>query len=86
MNKTKKSHDNYIARCVCGPSCAPFGCHPSDQEGAFQYLTWLRKNGIGWREAREEIKSYHLKTIANKEYIKKQLKMASTLLRPWILD
>jgi hypothetical protein len=80
-----KQYIEFVAGCFAF-NRAPFGSHSADQERAFEYLTWLRQKGIGWKEARQEIRNYLVSKRVPKKFMKEQLIIASKMLKPWIAD
>jgi hypothetical protein len=79
------SWDKQVPGCF-GSADLIFAGHPLDENRAFEWLTDLRRRGIGWKAAREQLKEFLKSKNARDEHIEQQLKEAERLMKPWLLD
>ena len=63
-----------------------FTSHRNDEDRAFAWLTDLRTRGIGWEEARAQLKAFLESKGASASHIQYELTRARTLMKPWLLD
>lgn len=61
-----------------------FAGHPMDEKRAFELLTQLRDEGVGWREVEAEFRS-HLSSTGQ-QHIDDQIKKVRKAYKFWLLD
>lgn len=77
--------DSKVPGCF-GGSELNFASHPLYEDRAFAWLTELRKHGIGWRAARQQLEAYLASEGASAEHVSRQIESARKKLKPWLLD
>ena len=74
-----------IAGCF-GHDLAGFASHALDEQRAFELLTILREEGIGWQEVADEIENYLISKTANAQFSADQMNKVESFFKPWLLD
>lgn len=63
-----------------------FAPHPADEKRAFEWLADLRRNEVGWKAARQQLKSFMQSKKYQKKHIQRELASARRFLKPWLTD
>lgn len=74
---------NKISGCF-GLSDRSFAGHPSDEERAFELLSYLRKDHVGWAEFSEALVNYL--DNCTELHTTEQVRKVEQYFRPWLLD
>lgn len=73
---------------------AYFVSHPAEEKRAFEWLTDLRRRGVGWGAVRKQLEDFMLRdtedgkpvSAEHQQYIEDQVRRAERLFKPWLLD
>ncbi len=76
---------NKIPGCF-GHDLAGIASHPLDEKRAFELLTLLRNEGIGWEEVKDEFENYLISKTKNSVFSAEQMAKVEVLFRPWLND
>jgi ATPase subunit of ABC transporter with duplicated ATPase domains len=63
-----------------------FACHGADEKRAFEWLTDLRKRGIGWAEVERQLRMYMGSTGLPQDHIEREIERASEGMKYWLSD
>ena len=74
---------NMIQGCF-GLADREFAGHPSDEQRAFELLSELRENSVGWTEFETELRS-QLSNMS-KLHANDQVERVASFFRMWLLD
>jgi hypothetical protein len=74
-----------IAGCF-GTHDAKFARHPSDEKRAFDLLTRLRSEGVGWSETSAAIWGHLKSKGARDEHINEEMERVESHFRAWLGD
>lgn len=74
-----------ISGCF-GHELGGFASHPLDEARAFDLLTTLRKESVGWQEVADEFTNYLISKAANADFSAEQMKKVEAYFKPWLLD
>ena len=74
-----------ISGCF-GHELAGVASHVLDEQRAFELLTALREEGIGWQVVADEFENYLISKTANSDFSVEQMKKVEAYFRPWLLD
>ena len=78
-------HD-WLMQLAFGPTVY-FAHHPMEEDNAFLWLIQLRKNRVGWQDAKKQIAAYMSdRGLGDGTNIRLQLDRAEKMLKPWLSD
>jgi hypothetical protein len=80
-----KKWDDHVPGCF-GTADRVFARHAADEDRAFVWLTDLRTRGVGWTEARAQLKAFLDSEKFSPADIKEQLARAKSKMKPWLRD
>lgn len=74
-----------IAGCF-GQTDLVFAGHANDEARAFDLLSYLRQNGVGWAKTQAEFEAYLINRGASAMHRQNQLDKLEAHYRPWLVD
>lgn len=63
-----------------------FAVHPTEEQNAFEWLTKLRTQQVGWPDIRAEIDAFLREDGCGEDHIATQIEVARTKFEPWLPD